>query len=364
MTNGGANSVAIVPLAGLPPHSVAGLVPTGWYPTAVSVSADGGTMWVANNKSEQGPNPEHLTSATSRLTQTTYPGGNAAAQVASAASNQYILQLEHSGLLTAPVPRAEDLTSLTLQVAANNGYRIAPNRRDEAVMSFLGRKIKHIVYIVKENRTFDQVLGDLNNGSNGDPSLTVFGRQVTPNFHRLSDEFVTLDNFFCTGEVSGNGWPWSTAGRETDFNEKDIRLNYAPGAVARSKAPYDAEGENRNVNVGVQGGAGAGGGASGVHRGGERVAGRRGQPIAGPGGRRRAGREEWGGAAGVYLERGVAGRADGAELRVLHRPQPLRNGRIRPGRAVDREPGGFADPGVLGNEPRADPADRRLFPGL
>ena len=253
VTNGGANSVAIVPLAGLPPHSVAGLVPAGWYPTAVSVSADGGTMWVANNKSEQGPNPAHLTSATSRLTQTTYPGGNAAAQTASAASNQYILALEHSGLLTAPVPRAEDLTNLTLQVAANNGYRVKPNRRDEAVMSFLGRKIKHVVYIVKENRTFDQVLGDLNNGSNGDPSLTMFGQQVTPNFHRLSDEFVTLDNFFCTGEVSGNGWPWSTAGRETDFNEKDIRLNYASGGVARSKAPYDAEGTNRNVNVGVQG---------------------------------------------------------------------------------------------------------------
>ena len=248
-TNGGANSLAIIPLSGPAPHAVAGLVPTGWYPTAVSVSPDGGTLWVVNNKSDPGANPANLTTSTGRLTQTTYPGGNAAAATASYAANQYVLQLEQSGLLTLPVPASTDLSSLTRQVAANNGYTLAANPQDAAVMNFLRTRITHVIYIVKENRTFDQVLGDLANGSNGDPSLTVFGRRITPNFHRLSTQFVTLDNFFCSGEVSGNGWPWSTGARETDWNEKNIPMDYAFD-VTRENAPYDAEGQNSNVSVG------------------------------------------------------------------------------------------------------------------
>jgi YVTN family beta-propeller protein len=249
-TNGGANSLAIIPLSGTGQgDAVAGLVPTGWYPTSVSVSADGGTLWVVNNKSDPGANPNYGTSSTGHLTQTKYPGGNSAQQDAFYASNQYIFLLEQSGLLTAPVPAATDLASLTRQVAANNGYNVAPNPEDAAVMSVLHGQIKHVIYLVKENRTFDQVLGDLGNGSNGDPNLTVFGRRITPNFHRLSTQFVTLDNFFDSGEVSGNGWPWTTGGRETDWNEKNISMDYAFD-VTRYNAPYDAEGQNSNVSVG------------------------------------------------------------------------------------------------------------------
>jgi DNA-binding beta-propeller fold protein YncE len=250
ITNGGANDVAIVPLSGSAPHTVSGLVPTGWYPTTVTISADGATMYVFNNKSDPGPNPGHITSSVAEETTVQYPGGNKSAL--SYAPNQYIFQLEQSGMLTAPVPVAADLPNLTTQVAANNGWGIKSYAVDNLLMGFLRSKIKHVIYIVKENRTFDQILGDLTNGANGDPSITVFGRKITPNFHRLASEFVTLDNFFDSGEVSGNGWPWSTAARETDWNEKNIPMDYSFG-VTRFNAPYDAEGQESNVSVGYAG---------------------------------------------------------------------------------------------------------------
>jgi hypothetical protein len=92
-----------------------------------------------------------------------------------------------------------------------------------------------VIYIVKENRTYDQVLGDLDRG-NGDPALAEFGNIVTPNQHRLASGFVDLDNTLCSGEVSGNGWPWSTAARESDFNVKTVPLSYA----GRGSPPGDA----------------------------------------------------------------------------------------------------------------------------
>jgi len=250
VTNGGANAVAIVPLTGPAPHRVAGLVPTGWYPTTVTLSADGGTIYVFNSKSDPGGNPKKVTSSVQSLTNFTYPGGNTGPLRFNA--NQYVFQLEQSGMLTAPVPAVGDLANLTTQVAANNGWSVASNPEDATTMAFLQKRIRHVIYIIKENRTFDQVLGDLTNGANGDPSLTIFGRQITPNFHRISNNFVTLDNFFDSGEVSGNGWPWSTAARETDWNEKTIPMNYT-FAVNRGNAPYDAEGQNNNVDVGYVG---------------------------------------------------------------------------------------------------------------
>ena len=250
VTNGGANAVSIVRLAGPAPHKVAGLVPTGWYPTTVTVSADGGTLYVFNSKNDPGPNPRKNTSSLTHLTSVTVPGGNNFANEYNA--NQYVFQLEQSGMLVVPVPRASELPFLTNRVASNNGWSSGNYSQNTDVMSFLRQHIKHVIYIVKENRTFDQVLGDLSNGANGDPSINLFGKTITPNFHRISNQFVTLDNFFDTGEVSGNGWPWSTAARETDWNEKNIPMNYTFG-VNRGNAPYDAEGQNNNVSVGYAG---------------------------------------------------------------------------------------------------------------
>jgi YVTN family beta-propeller protein len=224
VTNGGANSVAVIPLTGPAPHTVSGLVPTAWYPHSISLSLDGNVMYVANGKMDPGANPLYETGS----------------------ANQYILQLEGGGLLTVPLPGAADLGNLTAQVAANNGYSVPANPADAAMMSFLHQNIQHIIYIIKENRTFDQMLGDLTNGANGDPSLTMYGKRVTPNFHSLSQNFITLDNFFCSGEVSGNGWAWSTEARESDHGTKTIPPNYAGRGASN-----DSEGTNRDVNVGA-----------------------------------------------------------------------------------------------------------------
>ncbi len=190
-----------------------------------------------NGKSVPGPDPLN-------------PGDNTGAKPNTA--NEYVYQLEQAGLLALPVPKAAELAALTQQVADNNLWSAAPDRNDQAVMAALHARIHHVIYIIKENRTFDQVLGDLHNGSNGAPVLALYGHRLTPNFHRISDQFVTLDNFLCSGEVSGDGWHWSTEARETDMAVKTIPLNYASSPTGGGRgAPYDAEGYNRDIEVGM-----------------------------------------------------------------------------------------------------------------
>jgi YVTN family beta-propeller protein len=259
VTNGGQNAVAVISLAGPAPHSTVGLIPTGWYPQGIGVSKDGGTLYVVNGKSNPGPNPDYGSTSTYKLKGTRYPDGNNQEQNEIYASNQYDFQIEQAGLLAVPVPSPYTLGNLANQVAANNLYNVAESPAALATMAALHKNITHVIYIVKENRTFDQVLGDLNNGSNGDPSLAVFGQRVTPNFHRIASQFVTLDNFYDPAEVSGNGWEWSTAARETDFNEKTIPLDYAYAPISDAAnqqgyyrgGPYDAEGQNSDVDVGI-----------------------------------------------------------------------------------------------------------------
>ena len=104
--------------------------------------------------------------------------------------------------------------------------------------------IKHVIYIIKENRTYDQVLGDLPQG-NGDPSLTLFGQNVTPNLHALAQRFVLLDNFYDCAEASGDGWPWSTQSIATEYVIKNLPYNYSDRG-----RDYDFEGTNNNYDVG------------------------------------------------------------------------------------------------------------------
>jgi YVTN family beta-propeller protein len=224
VTNGGTNSVAVVQLSSSG-SEVVGLLPTGFYPTAVNVSADGRTLYVINGKSPTGPNPGWYAE--------------------NHASNQYVEELEQSGLLSFPVPDFFSLFRLTLTVANNDSFFAVPQIRDLITISQLRQRIKHVIYIVKENRTYDQILGDLDRG-NGDPSLALFGEATTPNFHQISWQFVDLDNFYCSGDVSANGWPWSVGARETDFGIKAVPLNYSSRGTS-----YEYEGTNRNVNVGL-----------------------------------------------------------------------------------------------------------------
>ena len=96
--------------------------------------------------------------------------------------------------------------------------------------------IHHVIYILKENRTYDQIFGDIKEG-NGDPSLVMYGEPITPNEHALARQFGVLDNFYDSGEVSGNGHPWSTSATNTDYGERTWPIGYR--GLERD---YDSEG--------------------------------------------------------------------------------------------------------------------------
>ena len=146
-------------------------------------------------------------------------------------------------LLTLPVPSRAQLDDLTRQVAKNNGFNLRLTSQDQAILRTLRKNIKHVIYIVKENRTYDQILGDLPTG-NGDPNLTQFPEVVTPNQHALAKQFVLLDNFYDPSNVSYEGWQWSTAARSVDATEKSYSVNYAKRGLS-----YDSEGTDRGINV-------------------------------------------------------------------------------------------------------------------
>ena len=242
--NAGSNSIAVIPLSGPHAFKTIGLIPTAYDPTDVAFSADGSWMYIINGKSDTGPNPGYGFGNLRFIQFITFPGGNLAESNKLNSNNQYQFQLEHASLVSAQVPESDDLWDLTSQVAANNGYLARHSDKDAEAMEFLHSKIKHVIYVVKENRTFDQILGDLGNGSNGDPSLTLFGEAVTPSFHRMSREFVTLDNFMDPGDGSMDGWSWSMRGRVTNTETVTQQINYA--RVNRGLS-YEGEGQNRNI---------------------------------------------------------------------------------------------------------------------
>lgn len=234
VTLGGVNAVAfLAPNGGA--LDVWGMVPTGWYPSAVAASADGKHIFVANRKSPPGPNPQGC--APRIAADRTQPS-------ACGAANQYIYQLEKAGLLEFRAPKTEELLALSMQTAQNIGVMRAPEQAaGAAVMAELHKRIRHVIFIVKENRTYDNVLGDLEVG-NGDPKLAILGEALTPSHHDLARNFVTLDNFYDSGEQSSTGWTWSTAARSTDLLEKTASVGYAGRGLS-----YEAEGTSRNMNM-------------------------------------------------------------------------------------------------------------------
>jgi YVTN family beta-propeller protein len=244
--NAGANSVAVIPLQGEDADTVRGLIPTAYEPHDITFSADGSWMYIVNGKNVTGPNPGHLSGSTAQMTTIIYPGGYTAAQAAANASNQYQFQLERASLVSAPVPTSAALRVLTAQVEHDNFYTDEPKGKEAAVVKFLRDKIKHVIYIVKENRTFDQILGDLTNGAKTDPTLTQFGVGITPNFHQLATNFVTLDNFTDPGDGSMDGWSWALQGRVTNTETITQQINYA---FVNRGLSYESEGANRNVPV-------------------------------------------------------------------------------------------------------------------
>lgn len=201
-------------------NHVMGFIPTGWYPTAVLISADGGKLLIGSGKGLG----THSNPPTVNPTNPVAPEDYKA---------QYIGEQLHGLLSFMETPDMTKLAEYTRTVMANTPYRDAlvshvPTAQQTAVPGRVGQSspIKYVLYIIKENRTYDQVLGDLPQG-NGDASMTLFGREVTPNHHALAEKFVLLDNLYCSGEVSQDGHPWSCAAYNTDFNERAWVLGYS-----------------------------------------------------------------------------------------------------------------------------------------
>jgi DNA-binding beta-propeller fold protein YncE len=240
VTNGNLNAVAVVQLSGADKgDQVVGLIPTGWYPNSVSFgptvnSANGHWVYVVNGKSPTGPNTGMCYSAA--------PPG---VHTNCVSSQEYNPQRVKAGFQSFPQPTAAQLSTLTAQVAINDHFAATESGSDAAVMAAVRNGIQHVIYIIKENRGYDQVLGDLEVG-NGDPSLTEFGAAITPNQHALAKTFVTLDNLMASSEVSNDGWPWSTSARATDAVERQVLPYYAGRGLS-----LDSEGSNRNVNVAI-----------------------------------------------------------------------------------------------------------------
>jgi YVTN family beta-propeller protein len=238
VTNRGTNSVAVIDNDDAA-RQVRGLIPTGWYPSDLVVGP-AEVLYIVNTQSVPGPNGGNC------LGYQTLPCPVKHTPVRFA-PNEYILDLSKGGLLSLPLPRPEVLQTLTRQVAANNRFESA--NRDSQVMEALHARIKHVIYIIKENRTYDQVLGDIGRG-NSDPHLAEFPFTTTPNQHNLADRFVLLDSFYDPGNVSGNGWPWSVSARESDAGAKMVPVTYA-----KRGGSYDWESTNSNINVGLAGSA-------------------------------------------------------------------------------------------------------------
>ena len=222
---GDMNAVAAVDTA---TNTVLGYIPAGWYPTAVVASPIKPVILVANAKG----------------TLTRYP--NPSYQQFSFA-NQYDLNIIEGNVETIRVPGASQLAADTQMTLANNKIASIANPVPNPLAGInlaAQNGIKHVFYIIKENRTYDQVLGDLPQG-NGDPSLVLFGKNVTPNLHALASRFVLLDNFYDCAEASGDGWPWSTQGQASEYVIKNLPYNYS----GRGRF-YDFEGANNNYPVG------------------------------------------------------------------------------------------------------------------
>ena len=213
-----------------------GFIPVGWYPTSVRVTPDGKRLLVANGKglsslaNPRGPQPGVNDSTNGAV--------------------QYIARLFRGSLSVIDLPARQDLER-ELAAYTAQAYQCSPLKPDASVNGNRqpdspiplkpgdSSPIKYCIYIIKENRTYDQVLGDLPQG-HGDSKLCLFPESVTPNHHALAREFVLLDNFYVDAEVSADGHEWSMGAYATDFVEKMWPMDY--GHNRSGKFPYPAEG--------------------------------------------------------------------------------------------------------------------------
>ncbi len=198
-----------------------GFIPGGWGPSSAVMSPDGSKLFVSNAKGTQTRNPNDR------------PVRNL---------GQYDENILEGTVASIDVRGATAALDLTTKAVLSNNLAVggveAKNRR-----AFVNPGIDHVIYIIKENRTYDQVMGDDSRG-NGDRSVCLFPSEVTPNLHALADRFVLLDNFYVCAEVSQDGWVWSTQGIANPYVERNVPYNYS----GRGRG-YDTEGENSDTPV-------------------------------------------------------------------------------------------------------------------
>lgn len=243
IANADNNSLAVFDVARPGFSKSMGFIPTGWYPTNVKVI--GKTIFVANGKGfSSSPNPYGPNPLVANQT-VIYQQGDSSKPT----KVQYIAGLFRGSLSIIPIPAAQKLAGYARQVYQNSPYSkggesAAHSEKGNPIPANKGEKspIKYVFYIIKENRTYDQVLGDMKEG-NGDPSLVLFGENITPNQHALARQFVLLDNFYCNAEVSADGHNWSLGGYATDYLEKTWPTSYGGRG-----GHYDAEGHREIAN--------------------------------------------------------------------------------------------------------------------
>ena len=233
-------------------NRLSGYIPVGWYPTALAATPDGKALLVVNGwgTTAMNPNPQLDYLNPDVL------GINFSTQIPSWAAPPgpgYVLNSIPGNVsridLTQAIPT---LAQSTAQVIQNNQNTPAMGSSADSILAGIGiksGKIKHVIYIIKENRGYDQVLGDLPRG-NGDPSLTIYGREITPNQHALAERFILLDNFYNNAPVSGEGWVWCTQSLANAFTIKSIPYIYQL-SLATYQINYAFEGQ---VNGYVTGG--------------------------------------------------------------------------------------------------------------
>jgi YVTN family beta-propeller protein len=224
------NSIAVIRISNREHSSVRGFIPTGWYPSAMTLADHGNTLYIGNSKGEEG-HPDRKG-----------PGSPLASNFN---GDETVKTVQKSSIEVLPLMQLQkELPRWTHQVVENTPYNdsLLSEARPPHAPTILPQSvgvptpIQHVIYIIKENRTYDQEFGDLK-GANGDPELTIFGEKITPNQHALARQYVVLDNLYCDGEVSVDGHSWSDSAYATDFNERYWPPTYAGRSdAARARA--------------------------------------------------------------------------------------------------------------------------------
>ncbi len=225
VANADDNDVAVIDISREGRPLVLGFIPTGWYPSALALSPDGRQLYVGIGKGTSRANyPARLPGSGAPVT----PFWATGADLGHPGPKYDFIGTVLTGFLEiVDVPGPEQLAAYSRQVRANfpppGGVAADASDQREALEAF--RHIKHVVYIIRENRSYDQVFGDLE-GADGDPALTLFGQTVTPNAHALARQTVIFDNLYVNGEVSFDGHQWCDAAYVTNFTEKTWPMFY------------------------------------------------------------------------------------------------------------------------------------------